>query len=249
MAQNVYEGLLILDPNRYGHDPDGISGQIPALIEKLGGEILVSRLWEERRLAYPIKGQRKGTYWLTYFRLDTNQLAEVKKQCQINDNLLRGLFLKVEPRIVERLGRACPLGPGRHYDRRGRGSPAVTVKVIAGVELDPEELNVSIDAVEEERVGWNNRSESVMASFNRVILGRQFNPRSGIALSSKRHGGRRYRTGRQRQAEKRQRRMGRGSHLCRCRPLGPHRRSGRRIPQQRIARADRRTIETRPLGK
>ncbi len=103
MAQNVYEGLLILDPTRYNRDPDGVAGQVPALIEKLGGEILVSRLWEERRLAFPIKGQRKGTYWLIYFRLESGQLSEIKRSCLINDNILRTLFLKVEPRIVDAL--------------------------------------------------------------------------------------------------------------------------------------------------
>jgi small subunit ribosomal protein S6 len=147
LAQNVYEGLFILDSNRYGHDPDGVSGQIPALIEKLGGEILVSRLWEERRLAYPIKGQRKGTYWLIYFRLDTNQLAEVKKQCQINDNLLRGLFLKVEPRIVDALvehARSVPVVTPVEE------APPVKDKIIATVQLDPEELGVGVDAVEVE---------------------------------------------------------------------------------------------------
>jgi small subunit ribosomal protein S6 len=146
LAQNVYEGLLIYDSNRYGHDPDGVSGQVPALIEKLGGEILVSRLWEERRLAYPIKGQRKGTYWLTYFRIDADQLSEIKKQCQLNENLLRMMFLKVDPRIVEALV------------EHARSAPVVTVteevavkeKPIVGVELEPEELGVSIDAVDEE---------------------------------------------------------------------------------------------------
>lgn len=144
MVQNVYEGLLIWDSNRYGHDPEGVSGQVPALIEKLGGEILVSRLWEERRLAYPIKGQRKGTYWLIYFRLDTGQLAEVKKQCQINENLLRSLFLKVEPRIVDALV------------EHARSAPVVTTteespvkdKIIPSVELEPDELGVGVDAVE-----------------------------------------------------------------------------------------------------
>lgn len=151
MAQNVYEGLFILDPNRYGHDPDGVSGQIPAMIEKLGGEILVSRLWEERRLAYPIKGQRKGTYWLIYFRLDANKLVEVKQQCQINDNLLRGLFLKVEPRIVDTLvehARAAPVVT--MPEETQAAAPVVVDKVIASVELDPEELSVRIDAVEGE---------------------------------------------------------------------------------------------------
>ena len=103
MAANVYEGMFILDPNRYGRDAETVSGQIPAMIEKLGGEMLVSRLWEERRLAFPIKGQRRGTYWLTYFRLPSSQLGELRRQCQITEDILRVLFLKVEPRIVDAL--------------------------------------------------------------------------------------------------------------------------------------------------
>jgi small subunit ribosomal protein S6 len=103
LAANVYEGMLILDTNRYGRDPDAVSAQVPELIQKLGGEILVSRLWEERRLAYPIKGQRKGTYWLTYFRLGGNQLATLRRECEINENLVRFLFLKIDPRIVDAL--------------------------------------------------------------------------------------------------------------------------------------------------
>ena len=73
------------------------------MIQEAGGEILVSRLWEERRLAYPIKGQRKGAYWLTYFRLDGPKLGELTRKCQINENILRVLFLKVDPRIVDAL--------------------------------------------------------------------------------------------------------------------------------------------------
>ncbi len=103
MAAIVYEGMFILDSNRFGRDHEMVSGQIPAMIEKLGGEILVSRLWEERRLAYAIKGQRKGAYWLTYFRLDGEKLVELQRQCQITDDILRVLFLKVNPRIVDAL--------------------------------------------------------------------------------------------------------------------------------------------------
>ena len=150
MAANVYEGLFIFEPNRYAHDPDGVSGQIPGLIEKLGGEILVSRLWEERRLAYPIKGQRKGTYWLIYCRLDGEQLAEVKRQCQINENLLRSLFLKVEPRIVDALVEHARSAPVVTISEEAPAEPKVTDKVLAGVELDPDELEVDIEAVEEE---------------------------------------------------------------------------------------------------
>ena len=89
------------------------------MIEKLGGEMLVSRLWEERRLAYPIKGQRKGTYWLTYFRLDGDRLADLRRQCQITDDIFRVLFLKVEPRIVDTLVAHALSAPVPAVSRRG----------------------------------------------------------------------------------------------------------------------------------
>jgi len=103
LARNVYEAMFILDSNRFGRDPDGISGQLADMIQKAGGEILVSRLWEERRLAYPIKGQRKGTYWLIYLRLDSLQLAGLRRQFDITETLLRFLFLKIDPQIVDAL--------------------------------------------------------------------------------------------------------------------------------------------------
>jgi len=149
LAQNVYEGLFIFDSNRFGHDPNGVSTQVTSLIEKQGGEILVSRLWEDRRLAYPIKGQRKGTYWLMYFRLSTDQLAEIKKQFLINDNILRSLLLRVDPRIVDTLvehARSAPVIVTPHVEE----APEIEKVVLAGVELDAEELNVDLDTEDEE---------------------------------------------------------------------------------------------------
>ena len=52
-------------------------------------------------MAYPIKGHRKGAYWLTYFRLESTKLSELKRQCGINEAVVRTLFLKVDPRISE----------------------------------------------------------------------------------------------------------------------------------------------------
>ncbi len=103
MRKNVYEGLFIFDSNRYSRDPVGVSGQITELVTKLGGEVLVSRLWEERRLAYPINGQRKGTYWLTYFKLDSSQLTTLERDLQLSESILRSLTLKVDARIVDAL--------------------------------------------------------------------------------------------------------------------------------------------------
>ena len=103
MAETVYEGMFLLDSNRYGRDPEGVAGQVPGMIREAGGEVLVSRMWEERRLAFPIKGRRKGTYWLTYFRMEGRKLGELKRKSQLNENVLRVLFVKIDPRIVDTL--------------------------------------------------------------------------------------------------------------------------------------------------
>ncbi|MFM7843083.1 MAG: 30S ribosomal protein S6 [Planctomycetota bacterium] len=100
---NVYEALLILDSNKYARDPGGVSGSVNEIIQKCGGEVLVSRILYEQKLAYPIDGHRKGTYWLTYFRLDSAQLTVWNRQCQLNDAIVRQLTLKVDPRLVEAL--------------------------------------------------------------------------------------------------------------------------------------------------
>ena len=101
MSENVYEGLFILNSELYARSPEEVSGQMAAFIEKTGGEVLLSRLWDERRLVYPIKGHRRGTYWLTYFKIDPSKVKELNRQFQITDSILRFLFLKLDPRIVD----------------------------------------------------------------------------------------------------------------------------------------------------
>ena len=103
MAQNVYECMVILDPNKYAQDPGGLGATIPTLVAKCGGEVLVSRLWQEQKLAYPIGSHKKGAYWLTYFRLDAGKLVEFNRELRINEAIVRNLTLRVEPRLVEAL--------------------------------------------------------------------------------------------------------------------------------------------------
>lgn len=129
MAETVYEGMFLLDSNRYGRDPEGVSGQVSHLIREAGGEILISRLWEERRLAYSIRGRRKGTYWLTYFRIDGEKLADLNRQCRLRDNILRALFVKIDPRIVDTLVEHAQAGQVKKVgERAGRevGKPPGT---------------------------------------------------------------------------------------------------------------------------
>lgn len=99
----VYEGMFILDPGRYARDPGTVSQQISDLIVQHGGTVLAARLWDERKLAYPIKGQKKGIYWLTYFTMPGESLTQLERQCEINDDILRKLVLRVDDRMADAL--------------------------------------------------------------------------------------------------------------------------------------------------
>src|SRR5262245_3398853 len=112
--------MFILDSNRYARDAAGTVAQIPSTVEQFGGKILASRLWEERRLAYPIKGHRKGTYWLTYFRLPGDQLANLTRQFQLNEAVLRNLMLKIDPRIADAMVQHALTGGGPMAERKAK---------------------------------------------------------------------------------------------------------------------------------
>ena len=103
VANQCYDCFFLFDSNKYNRDPGGVAAKVQSTIEELGGEILAHRLWEERKLAYPINGQTKGTYWITYFRLDGTRMPEFNRTCQLDENILRFLVTKVDERLVETL--------------------------------------------------------------------------------------------------------------------------------------------------
>jgi small subunit ribosomal protein S6 len=96
--------MFIWDSNRFSRDPSATAQQVQSMVEKAGGEVLASRLWDDgRKLAYPVAGHKKGTYWLTYFNLESTRLHEVNRACQLNDSLLRHLFVKLDARVAPAL--------------------------------------------------------------------------------------------------------------------------------------------------
>ncbi len=108
---NVYEAMVIFDSNRFARERAALPAEMEKMIQAEGGEVLVTRLWEERRLAYAINGQRKGTYWLYYFRGPSSMLTALNRQWEIHDGILRHLVLKVHPHIVDAVIEHAKAGP------------------------------------------------------------------------------------------------------------------------------------------
>ncbi|QGJ71735.1 30S ribosomal protein S6 [Planctomycetales bacterium 10988] len=103
MAETVYDGLFLLDSNKFVSDMAGVQKALETLITDQGGEILASRLWDERRLAYPIDGHKKGHYWLIFFKIEGEKIEALRREVNIVDYVLRSMIVKVDPRIANTL--------------------------------------------------------------------------------------------------------------------------------------------------
>lgn len=103
MAEHVYECMFIFNANTFNRDPNGAAASIEKMVETIGGEILASRLFEERKFAYPIRGYRKGAYWLTYIKMEGEMVTKLNRAAQLNDSILRHLFVKIDPRLVDHM--------------------------------------------------------------------------------------------------------------------------------------------------
>lgn len=100
-ATNLYDCMLLLDKTKYNANPSGVVEGIHALITKHGGEIQASRPWDERKLSYPVKGHKHGTYFLIYFTMNGPELPKLEGDFNLNENILRFLVLKVHTKLTE----------------------------------------------------------------------------------------------------------------------------------------------------
>lgn len=92
----TYECMCLLDNREVRKGWQTLKDATTAMFTKHGAKILSSRRWDERRLAYAIKGQHRGTYLLVYFAVDTQGVAGIRRDLQFNESLLRYMLLEVE---------------------------------------------------------------------------------------------------------------------------------------------------------
>lgn len=93
--------MFLLDPNKVSGDVQGASRQLHTLLERNGAEIIASRPWDERKLAYPIKNVKKGLYYLTCFRSEGPKIPEMERDFILSELIVRHLVIKVEPKLEQ----------------------------------------------------------------------------------------------------------------------------------------------------
>lgn len=101
MAENLYEGMFLLDSGQFASDPDGMAELVTRTIEKAGGTVVAHRPWQDGKLAYEIEGRRKGLHYLTYFRMDPASITPFNRSVRLTDKLLRHLVIQQPETLFE----------------------------------------------------------------------------------------------------------------------------------------------------
>ena len=101
MPANVYECMFLLDTTKIAGDLPGAVEKLHGILQKNNAEVLASRPWAEQRLAFPVKGQKKGQYYLTYFKTEGKNVINIERDCALNESILRMLILNIDPKLVE----------------------------------------------------------------------------------------------------------------------------------------------------
>ena len=92
----IYEIMYLLDNNAVRAGWKEAKTAATALIEKHGGKVLAARRWDERKLAYPIRQRRRGTYLLAHGELGAAGVATLRRELDLTESVLRYLILQVE---------------------------------------------------------------------------------------------------------------------------------------------------------
>jgi small subunit ribosomal protein S6 len=95
----MYEGMFLVDSNRYAADPDGTQQNVLSMLERVGAKVVASRPWQEGKLCYPIDKQRKGLYYLACFTMDGESMTELTRLSKLNEVVMRQLVLR-HPKVI-----------------------------------------------------------------------------------------------------------------------------------------------------
>ena len=148
MPVNLYETLFLLDSTKLSADPDGVRGQLHATLERYGGEVAISRPWDDRKLTYPIRKQKKGSFHIVYYRIESTKQADLERDFKLNESLLRHLTMVIDPKWADAVMDVAHNDHGAAFAVRGMREEAapgdVTPNIGDNIPTEGEAVNAAI---------------------------------------------------------------------------------------------------------
>ena len=106
MDKKTYEAMFLLEGGVA--DLQAASAPVAEMLSKVEADTIALKPWDERRLAYEIRGQRRGLYVLAYFKSDPERIVELEHNCKLDERILRLLVLRRETVTDEEVAAETP---------------------------------------------------------------------------------------------------------------------------------------------
>ncbi len=91
----TYEGMFLFGAGA-AQDVNGAQNTVRGMIEKHGGQILVLKRWDERKLAFELKKQKRGVYIIAYFKAPTGAITAIDREVRLSEDVLRVLITEAD---------------------------------------------------------------------------------------------------------------------------------------------------------
>ncbi|MCR9218075.1 MAG: 30S ribosomal protein S6 [bacterium] len=92
---NNYEAMFLVS-QAAAHDLGAAVDHVKEVLGRGKADIIAFKKWDERRLAYEIKKQKRGVYFLTYFSADPVNVEIIERQAHLSDDILRVMVLRCD---------------------------------------------------------------------------------------------------------------------------------------------------------
>jgi small subunit ribosomal protein S6 len=105
MSENghaYYEGMFLFSQSTAA-DLAGVIDHVNEILARAGAEVIAMKKWDERRLAYEIKKQKRGTYVLVYFKADADRIVGIERDCNLSEKVLRLMVLRADHMTEEEM--------------------------------------------------------------------------------------------------------------------------------------------------
>lgn len=115
----LYEHVFLARQDLAQAQVDALAETATNIIEGNGGRVVRTETWGLRSLAYRIQKNRKAHYVAVDFEAPTNVVAELERQTQISEDVIRYMTVKVD---AHEQGPSAMMRRGeRDRERGGRG--------------------------------------------------------------------------------------------------------------------------------
>lgn len=97
----AYEILYVIRPNIEEEEKKALVERFDSILTDNGAEIVESKEWGKRRLAYEINDFTDGFYQIIKVKADSNATDEFDRLAKINDDIIRHIVVRDEQAEAE----------------------------------------------------------------------------------------------------------------------------------------------------